>query len=40
MWKLKEEESVRFFIHEMAARYDDVTKADDVQKKWLLMKET
>ena len=24
----------------MAARNDDVTKADDIQKKWLLMKET
>ena len=26
--------------HEMAARNDEVTKADDIQKKWLLMKET
>ena len=24
----------------MAARNDEVTKADDIQKKWLLMKET
>ena len=24
----------------MAVRNDDVTKADDIQKKWLLMKET
>ena len=41
MWKLKDEETVRLFTHEMAARNDDVTKADDIQTKWwLLMKET
>ena len=28
------------FTHEMAARNNEVTKADDIQKKWLLMKET
>ena len=37
MWKLKD---ARLFTHEMAARNYDVTKADDIQKKWLLMKET
>ena len=26
--------------NEMAARNDEVTKADDIQKKWLLLKET
>ena len=40
VWKLKDEETARLFTHEMAARNDDVTKADDIQKKWLLMKET
>ena len=40
MWKLKDEETARLFTHEMAARKDEVTKADDIQKKWLLMKET
>ena len=40
VWKLKNEETVRLFNHGMAARNDDVTKADDIQKKWLLMKET
>ena len=39
-WKLKDEETDRLFTHEMAARNDEVTKADDIQKKWLLMKET
>ena len=39
MWKLKDEESSRLFTHEIAARNDDVTKADDIQKKWLMMKE-
>ena len=38
VWKLKDEETARLFTHEMAAR--NVTKADDIQKKWLLMKET
>ena len=40
VWKLKDEETARLFTHEMAAGNDDVTKADDIQKKWLLMKET
>ena len=29
VWKLKDEEAARLFTHEMAARNDDVTKADD-----------
>ena len=40
VWKLKDEETARLFTHEMAARYDEVTKADDIQKNWLLMNET
>ena len=40
MWKLKDEETARLLTHEMAAINDEVTKADDIQKKWLLMKET
>ena len=40
VWKLKDEETARLFTHEMAVRNDEVTKADDIQKKWLLMKET
>ena len=40
VWRLKDEEIARFFTREMAARNDDVSKDDDVQKKWLLMKET
>ena len=40
VWKLKDEETARLFTHEMTARNDEVTKADDIQKKWLLMKET
>ena len=39
VWKLKDEETARLFTHEMAAR-NEVTKADDIQKKWLLIKET
>ena len=39
VWMLKDEETARLFTHEMAARNDDVAKADDIQKKWLLMKE-
>ena len=39
VWKSKDEETARLFTHEMAARNDEVTKADDIQKKWLLMKE-
>ena len=34
------EETARLFTHEIAAINHDVAKADDVQKKWLLMKET
>ena len=40
VWKLKDEETARLFTHEMAARNDEVTKDDDIQKKWLLVKET
>ena len=40
MWKLKDEETVILFTHEMADKNDDATKADDVHKKWLLMMET
>ena len=40
MWKLKDEETARLFTHEIAERNDDVTKADDIQKKWLLVNET
>ena len=40
VWKLKDEETDRLFTHEMADRNDEVTEADDIQKKWLLMKET
>ena len=40
VWKLKDEETARLFTNEMAARNDEVTKADDIQKKCLLMKET
>ena len=32
--------NARLFTREMAARNEEVTKADDIQKKWLLMKET
>ena len=39
VWKLKGEETARLFTHEMAARNYEVTKADDIQKEWLLMKE-
>ena len=38
--KLKDEETATLFTHEMAAGHDEVTKADDIQKKWLLMKDT
>ena len=37
---LKNEETARVFTHKIAARHDDVAKAYDIQKKWLLMKET
>ena len=40
VWKYKDEETARLFTHEMTARNDDVTKADDIKKKWLLMKKT
>ena len=36
--EVKDEENARMFTREMAARYDDATKAGDVQKKWLLIK--
>ena len=32
MWKLKDEETVRLFTREMAAKNVDVTKADDNQR--------
>ena len=38
VWKLTDEETARLFTREISARNDDVTKGDDVQKKWLLMK--
>ena len=38
VWKLKYEETSRLFTHEMAARNDEISKADDIQKRWLLMK--
>ena len=37
---MKYEDNARLFTCEMATRNDDVTKGDDVQKKWLLMIET
>ena len=40
VWKLKDEETARLFTHEMTSRNDEVTKADDIQKKLLLIKET
>ena len=40
VWKLKDDETTRLFTHEMATRNDEVTKVDDIQKKWLLMKKT
>ena len=40
VWKLKDEETARLFPREMVERNNDVTKADNIQKKWLLMKET
>ena len=39
VWKLKDEETARLFTHEMAARNDEVAKADDIQNKWLLKRE-
>ena len=39
VWKLRGEEAARLFTHEMAARNAEVTKAEDIQKKRLLMKE-
>ena len=39
VWKLKDEETVRLFTHEMAARNDEVIIADDIRKKWLLINE-
>ena len=40
VWKLRDDETARLFTCEIAAKNDDVTKVDDIQKKWLLMKET
>ena len=40
MWKFKDDDTVRLFTCEMSGRNDDVNKADDVQKKWFLMKDT
>ena len=40
VWKLKDKETARLSTHEIAPRNDEVIKADDIQKKWLLMKET
>ena len=40
VWKLNDGETAKLFTREIGARNDDVTKADNVQKKWLLMKET
>ena len=36
----KDEETARLFTHEMVDRNDEVIKADDIQKKRLLMKGT
>ena len=33
VWKLKDEETVRLVIREMAARNHDVTKADGFQRR-------
>ena len=38
--EVNDEETPRLFTHKMAARHDDVTKADDIQENWLLVKET
>ena len=38
--KVERGETARLSTHEMAGRNDELTKADDIQKKWLLMKET
>ena len=40
LWKLKDVETAILFTREMTDRNDDVTKADDDQNKWLLMKQT
>ena len=39
VWKLKDEETVNCSLMKWQLD-DDVTKADDIEKKWLLMKET
>ena len=33
VWKLRDEETVRLFTRGVAARNNDVTTADDIQKK-------
>ena len=40
MWRLEDEDTTRLFTHKMEAGNDYANKADDVQKKWLLIKET
>ena len=40
VWNLEDEETARLLTHVMGVRNDDVTKVDEIQKKWLLMKET
>ena len=40
VWKWKDEDTIRLLTREMAVRNDDVTKADNVQKMWLMMNET
>ena len=40
MWRLKDRDTPRLFTREMSSRNYDVAKADDIQKKWLPMKET
>ena len=37
VWKLKDEETARLFTYKMAVRNDEVTKADDIPKKWLMI---
>ena len=33
VWELKDEDTDRLFIHEIALRTDDFNKADDVRKR-------
>ena len=39
VWKLKDKGTVKLCTREMTARNYEVIKADDVPKKWLLMKD-